>query len=104
VIALLAIGATTTVVREDSWRTGLAAGLAAAAVAATRIRFALAAATVLLAIVALLAYDGRMPARDERPRAHDQRSRGHDERPATRDARDQRHRDRPARGTHRRGS
>lgn len=53
--------------RADSWRTAGLAGLAAAAVVGTRIRFAPHAAVALLVAVAIIALVGRAPGRDQRP-------------------------------------
>jgi hypothetical protein len=66
-VALLALCAIAIVVDHDGWRTALAACVAAACLAASRIRYAAYAGTVLLAVVAVLAVDHRAPAHDDRP-------------------------------------
>jgi hypothetical protein len=102
--ALSALGAVAIVVREDGWRTAVAAGVAAACVLATRVRFAPLAGVVLLAIVAGLALDGRMPANDDRAAAaHGAHRPRHHARPAAaHGAHRPRHHARPAAGRHRR--
>jgi hypothetical protein len=57
--AMVAIAALATLVLSGNWRTAALAGLAAAAITTTRIRFAPQAATALLIAVAVLALDDR---------------------------------------------
>ena len=66
---LLAAAAVAIVALADGWRTALLTAAAAAALAATRVRFSREAAVCLLAVVALLALGGWGPAFDSRPAA-----------------------------------
>ena len=63
---LAAAGATAAIIAGDSWRTALVAALAAGAIIATRVRYALAAAAALLLAAAALALGGSAAARSQR--------------------------------------
>jgi hypothetical protein len=72
--AVAAVGALVVVASRGTWQLALLAGAAAAAVALTRMRYALPVAILLLAVVAALAVTDRTAGGDERPtraRTHD---------------------------------
>lgn len=74
---LVAIAALIVIDASDSWRIALLAVIVAAAIAATRVRYALLAGAALLVAVALLAATGHTAGTDDRPGARSAATKHH---------------------------